>query len=61
MLRKKAKKKVHKPSLWSARISDLSTGNRPEHDFKGPNKRKRYRKPDEIYGDVSIPDAARKE
>jgi hypothetical protein len=61
MLRKKAKKKVHKPSLWSAKNTDLSSANRPEHDFKGPNKSKRHRKPDEIYGDVSIPDAARKE
>jgi len=61
MLRKKAKKKVHKPSLWSARNTLLSPGNRPEHDFKGPNKHKQHRKPDEIYGDVSIPDTARKE
>jgi|HubBroStandDraft_6_1064221.scaffolds.fasta_scaffold1017497_1 hypothetical protein len=61
MLRKKAKKKVHKPSLWSAKNSEFSFGSRAEHDFKGPNKRKRYRKPDEIYGDVSIPDASRKE
>jgi len=32
-----------------------------EADFKGPNTNKRYRKPDEIYGDTSIPDSARKE
>jgi hypothetical protein len=61
MLRKKAKKKVHKPSLWSAKNSELPSGSRPEHDFKGPNKRKKYRKPDEIYGDMPIPDSARKE
>jgi hypothetical protein len=61
MLRKKAKKKVHKPSLWSSKSSGLSSSSRAEHDFKGSNTRKRYRKPDEIYGDVSIPDAARKE
>lgn len=30
-------------------------------NFKGPNTRKKHRKPDEIYGDVSIPDSARKE
>jgi hypothetical protein len=30
-------------------------------NFKGPNTHKKYRKPDEIYGDVSIPDSARKE
>ena len=28
---------------------------------KGPNVNKRDRKPDEIYGDTSIPDSARKE
>ena len=32
-----------------------------ETDFIGPNKRKRHRKPDELYGDMSIPDHARKE
>jgi hypothetical protein len=32
-----------------------------EADFKGPNVNKRHRKPDEIYGDTSIPDSARKE
>jgi hypothetical protein len=32
-----------------------------ETEFKGPNVNKRYRKPDEIYGDTSIPDSARKE
>jgi hypothetical protein len=32
-----------------------------ETEFKGPNVDKRHRKPDEIYGDTSIPDAARKE
>jgi hypothetical protein len=32
-----------------------------ELDFKGPNVNKRHRKPDEIYGDTSIPDSARKE
>ncbi len=32
-----------------------------ETDFKGPNVNKRRRKPDEIYGDTSIPDSARKE
>jgi hypothetical protein len=32
-----------------------------ETDFKGPNARKRHRKPDELYGDTSIPDSARKE
>jgi len=32
-----------------------------ETDFKGPNVRKRHRKPDELYGDTSIPDSARKE
>jgi len=32
-----------------------------EVDFKGPNVNKRHRKPDEIYGDISIPDSARKE
>jgi hypothetical protein len=31
-----------------------------ETDFKGPNVRKRHRKPDELYGDTSIPDSARK-
>jgi hypothetical protein len=34
---------------------------RSEIDFKGPNVNKRHRKPDEIYGDISIPDSARKE
>ena len=33
----------------------------PETEFKGPNVNKRHRKPDEIYGDTSIPDSARKE
>jgi len=32
-----------------------------ETNFKGPNLNKRHRKPDEIYGDTSIPDSARKE
>lgn len=32
-----------------------------ETNFKGPNVNKRHRKPDEIYGDTSIPDSARKE
>jgi hypothetical protein len=32
-----------------------------EADFKGKNVNKRHRKPDEIYGDASIPDSARKE
>jgi hypothetical protein len=32
-----------------------------ETSFKGPNVNKRHRKPDEIYGDTSIPDSARKE
>jgi len=32
-----------------------------ETEFKGPNVDKRHRKPDEIYGDTSIPDSARKE
>jgi hypothetical protein len=32
-----------------------------EVNFKGPNTHKKYRKADEIYGDVSIPDSARKE
>jgi hypothetical protein len=32
-----------------------------ETEFKGPNVNKRHRKPDEIYGDTSIPDSARKE
>jgi hypothetical protein len=32
-----------------------------ETNFKGSNVNKRHRKPDEIYGDTSIPDAARKE
>ena len=32
-----------------------------ETEFKGPNVNKRHRKPDEIYGDISIPDSARKE
>jgi hypothetical protein len=58
MLRKRTKKKLRKPSLWNAKSSGIA---RPEHDFKGPNKHKRYRKPDEIYGDMSIPDGARKE
>jgi hypothetical protein len=31
-----------------------------ETEFKGPNVNKRHRKPDEIYGDTSIPDSARK-
>src|SRR6267154_3557404 len=30
-----------------------------ETEFKGPNVNKRHRKPDEIYGDTSIPDSAR--
>ncbi len=33
----------------------------PEADFTGPNVRKRHRKADEVYGDTSIPDAARRE
>jgi hypothetical protein len=32
-----------------------------ETDFKGPNVGKRHRKPDELYGETSIPDSARKE
>ncbi len=32
-----------------------------ETDFKGLNVKKRHRKPDELYGDTSIPDSARKE
>jgi hypothetical protein len=32
-----------------------------ETEFKGPNVNKRHRKPDEIYGDTSIPDSARNE
>ena len=34
-----------------------------ETNFMGPNVRKRHRKPDELYGDTSIPvpDSARKE
>jgi hypothetical protein len=32
-----------------------------ETNFRGPNVNKRHRKPDEIYGDTSIPDSARKE
>lgn len=32
-----------------------------ETDFQGPNVNKRHRKPEEIYVDSSIPDAARKE
>jgi hypothetical protein len=32
-----------------------------ETEFKGPNVNKPHRKPDEIYGDASIPDSARKE
>jgi hypothetical protein len=60
MQRRKTKKKIQKPSLWNAaKRGESST--RPEHDFKGSNVRKRHRKPDEIYGDVSIPDASRKE
>jgi len=60
MLRKKTKKKIRKPSLWNATGRGDSSGP-AEHDFKGPNVRKRHRKPDEIYGDMSIPDGARKE
>jgi hypothetical protein len=60
MLQRKAKKKIRKPSLWNATRRGDSSG-RAEHDFKGSNVRKRHRKPDEIYGDVSIPDAERKE
>jgi hypothetical protein len=32
-----------------------------ETEFKGSNVNKRHRKPDEIYGDTSIPDSARNE
>ena len=32
-----------------------------ETDFKGPNVNKRHRKPNEIYGDSSIPNSSRKE
>jgi hypothetical protein len=32
-----------------------------ETQFKGANVNKPHRKPDEIYGDTSIPDSARKE
>jgi hypothetical protein len=32
-----------------------------ETKCKGPNVNKRHRKPDEIYGDTSMPDSARKE
>jgi len=32
-----------------------------ETEFKGPNVNKCHRKPDEIYGDTSIPDSARNE
>jgi hypothetical protein len=32
-----------------------------ETNCKGPNVNKRHGKPDEIYGDTSIPDSARKE
>jgi hypothetical protein len=31
-----------------------------ETNCKGPNVNKRHRKPDEIYGDTSIPDSARR-
>jgi hypothetical protein len=60
MLRRKTKKQIRKPSLGNATKRGASSG-RAEHDFKGSNVRKRHRKPDEIYGDVSIPDAERKE
>jgi hypothetical protein len=41
------------------RVADVRAT--PETDFKGPNVNKRHRKPDEIYGDTSIPDSVRKE
>jgi len=41
--------------------SKLAVHMKSETDFKGPNVGKRHRKPDELYGDRSIPDSARKE
>ena len=45
--------------ITSRRAADVRAT--PETDFKGPNVNKRHRKADEIYGDISIPDSARKE
>jgi hypothetical protein len=58
-IRKKLKRRKSKvvPSI----VRRTEGRARSEIDFKGPNVNKRHRKPDEIYGDISIPDSARKE
>jgi hypothetical protein len=53
---KKVTRSGPRPKRNSARSGDLTRA-----EFSGPNIRKRHRKPDEIYGDVSIPDSERKE
>jgi len=56
---KRLRRKKAKPSPSVVRRMEGRSAS--EADFKGPNTNKRYRKPDEIYGDTSIPDSARKE
>jgi hypothetical protein len=45
----------------AARVRHAPERRAEETDFKGPNVKKKHRKPDEIYGDTSIPDSERKE
>jgi hypothetical protein len=53
--------KKKSPKVLNKAQAQVATKNPEASSFKGPNLRKRHRKPDEIYGDVSIPDSARKE
>jgi hypothetical protein len=55
----KRKRRKLRRALTKGRPLDASSPS--ETDFRGPNVNKRRRKPDEIYGDTSIPDSARRE
>lgn len=56
-----AKRKRRKLRRTVTKGRPLGASPASETDFRGPNVKKRHRKPDEIYGDTSIPDSARRE
>jgi hypothetical protein len=59
ILRIRRNRRKHKKTIGKGRPREGRATS--ETEFKGPNVNKRHRKPDEIYGDTSIPDSARKE
>jgi len=57
----RAKRNRRKRKVISRRKGAEEAHATSETNCKGPNVNKRHRKPEEIYGDTSIPDSARKE